>query len=803
MPLSAYRVLELGTGSSLAYCGKVFADCGADVLKIEPPDGDPGRGEPPFVEVSPGCRESAYFAWLNTNKRSAAADLARVAALAGDADVLLDGRGPDEFRSGPLTHAALRAGNPALVIVAISPFGESGPYRDFITTDAVTRALAGLVSLIGPRERPVAINDHQADIIGGLTAFIAAMTGLMARREGGARFELSVHEANVTLSESQTAQGVNAPRARPGVNRFASTYPIGVFKCREGWIGVGISTTPQWRAFCEMFDIPHAFADPRLAVGPERARHADEIESLYAHRFLERTAAEWFAEALSRKIPFAIVPEMGELLRQPVHRDNGAFVKVKIGAATFEAPLMPLRLTRSPPRPGGTAPLADEIGDASWRERATVPAAPARGGTDRPLAGLRVVDFTMGWAGPLVSRHMADLGAEVVKIEACGHPDWWRGNDTRPAFFEQRMFEKRPNFLVLNRNKLGITLDLTAPEGVALAKRLVARADAVIENYSREVLPKLGLDYAALREVRPDLVMVSMAAFPPGPWAHARAYGFTLEQASGLPTVAGNPDGPPMISHYAYGDPVGGLNGTAALLIGLEHRRRTGEGQHIDLSQVECMLPMAAPWIIEQSVTGAVAPRMGMRHPCFVPQNCFRCTGPDDWVLVSVTDDAMWRRLCGVIGRADLAELGVQDRRARENDIERAVEQWTRERDADSAMKTLQQARVAAGVVRSPFDLAADPHLAVRSFWQPVDRPFCGPHVQPSLPFREGGDPYPVRHPAPTLGEFNEAVLGEILGLSRDELALLAAKGVIGTEALPPTPKGAKRTAVSPTGATA
>ena len=794
MPLSAYRVLELGSGSSLAYCGKLFADFGAEVLKIEPPGGDPGRREPPLVEVAPGRRESAYFAWLNTNKRSRVADLARVTELVANADVLLDARGPD----ASVAHDILRAANPALVIVAISPFGESGPYRDFVTTDAVTRALAGLVSLIGPKERPVAINDHQADIVAGLTAFVAAMTGLLARGECGRRFEVSAHEANVTLSESQTAQGVAAPRARPGVNRFASTYPIGVFKCRQGWIGVGISTTPQWRAFCEMFDMPRAFADPRFAVGPERAQHADELESLYAHRFLERTAEEWFAEALARKIPFAIVPEMGELLNQSVHRDNGAFVKVEIGAAEFAAPLMPLRLTASPPRAGGIAPLADGTADASWRERATVPAAPALGRADQPLAGVRVVDFTMGWAGPLVSRHMADLGAEVVKIEACGHPDWWRGNDTRPAFFEQRMFEKRPNFLVLNRNKLGITLDLTAPEGVALAKRLVARADAVIENYSREVLPKLGLDYAALREARPDLVMVSMAAFPRGPWAHARAYGFTLEQASGLPTIAGNIDGPPMISHYAYGDPIGGLNGTAALLIGLEHRRRTGQGQHIDLSQVECMLPMAAPWIIEQSVTGAVGPRMGMRHPRFVPQNCFRCAGPDDWVLMSVVDDAMWRRLCDVIGRPDFAALDVRERRVREDEIERAIEEWTRDRGADDAMTILQGARIAAGVVRSPFDLAADPHLAARGFWQPVDRPFCGPHLQPSLPFREGFGPYPVRHPAPTLGEFNEQVLGDMLGLSPDELAILAAKGVIGTEALPPAPKDAKRK--SPTG---
>jgi crotonobetainyl-CoA:carnitine CoA-transferase CaiB-like acyl-CoA transferase len=794
MPLSGFRVVELGTGVSSAYCGKLLAGFGAEVIKIEPPGGDPGRTEAPLIDTGEHHGESAYFAWLNVGKQSVIADPAQTRALIDGADLLLDARPPGQAASGDLAHAALRAANPSLVIVAVSWFGETGPYRDFVTTDATCRALAGLINLIGPKERPVAINDHQADIVGGLSAYIAAMTGLLTRDAGGRRFELSIHEANMALSETHTAYGPNGPRGRPGNNRFANSYPIGVFKCREGWIGAGVSSTQQWHEFCDMFGMPEMARNPKYAVGVDRAKYAEEIEPLFAPRLLQRTAAEWFAEALERKLPFAIVPEMHELLAQPVFRDDGAFATVRIGAASFEGPAIPLRLTATPPTSDGIAPLPGAA--AAIAPRAAMPAraaAAARATSNGPLSNVRVVDLTMGWAGPLAARHMADLGAEVIKIEACRHPDWWRGQDPRPVFFEQKLFEKRPNFLVLNRNKTGITLDLTQPEGVALVKRLVARADAVIENYARDVLPKFGLDYPVLAQVKPDIVMVSMAAFRDGPWADARAYGFTLEQAAGLPTIAGNPDGPPLLTHYAYGDPIGGLNATTALLTALLHRQRTGQGQHIDLSQVACMFPLVAPWMIEQSVTGRVAPRLGNRHPHNVPQNCFRCRGEDAFLHIAITDDAMWRRCCAAIGRADLAAdptlATAAGRRVREDEIERVIEAWTATREADAAMEVLQARQVAAGVVRSPYDLAADPHLLARDFWQPVDRPFCGPHVQPSLAFREDDSPYPIRHPAPTLGEFNRYVLGDILGLPDSELDRLAKLGVIGTEALPKVPR--------------
>ncbi len=208
---------------------------------------------------------------------------------------------------------------------------------------------------------------------------------------------------------------------------------------------------------------------------------------------------------------------------------------------------------------------------------------------------------------------------------------------------------------MLNRNKLGITLD-SLPVPAWRCCSVSSPGPTWWWKITRgRVLPKLGLDYAALRKVRPDLLMISMPAFPAGPWERGRAYGYTLEEAAGVPSIAGEEGMPPMMNHYAYGDAIGGLNATAALLLGLLHKQATGEGQHVELSQVQCMLPMIAPWFIAHDVTGQVPPRTGNRHPVYVPQNCFPCAGDDSWVMVSVLDDAMWQRLCRCIGRADLA----------------------------------------------------------------------------------------------------------------------------------------------------
>jgi crotonobetainyl-CoA:carnitine CoA-transferase CaiB-like acyl-CoA transferase len=619
------------------------------------------------------------------------------------------------------------------------------------------------------------------EALGGIAAFTAVAAALWG--SGGRRLEASIHESNIAIAEYQAAQAVTHPEVerRLGINRFAPTCPLGVYPCREGSLGVTIVTPAQWRSFCEMVGLDELGQDPTLVIGLDRLRHADRLDALLGERLRARTAAEWFAEALLRRLPFAVVPEMRTLLDTPTHRARHAFGRVRMGARSFEGPTLPQRLTRTPPRAGGATPTGME----------TPPARPALDGgaaapETLPLAGLRVLDLSMGWAGPLCTRTLGDLGAEIIKVEAIQYPDWWRGVDPRPAFFNEKRYERDVRFSFQNRNKRGITLDLSRPEGAALLRRLVARCDAVVENYAREVLPKLGLDYPVLREARPDLVMLSMPAFgAEGPWRDARAYGSTLEHASGLPTVSGEAGGPPMTNQLAYGDPVGGMNAAAALLIALLHRKRTGEGQHVDLAQVECMFPLVAPWIIAQSALGTPGPRLGNRHPAQVPHGAFPCAG-DGWVAVAVTDDAAWGRLADLLGRADLAGLDAGARRGREDELEAILAAWTGGRDADAAMAALQGIGVAAGAVRWPTELRQDPHLRARDFWQRQERAFLGTHDLPSAPFRPaGGAPLPIRRAAPTLGQENAAVLSELLELSASEIAALEAEGIIGQDAIP------------------
>jgi len=806
LALAGLRVLEVGTGPALAYAGKLFADFGAEVIKVESPAGDDWRGMPPLIDIPGAQPQSALFAWLNTNKRSVTADAkdrAWLAQLAQTCDVVLDGRALGEglqVLAAPVwSDAEAAPPRHTPIDIILTWFGETGPYSEYKGSEAICRALAGAVHGSGPVEGPPHMpHDMQSAIVFGLTSFSAAVAALIGRADGSRRYVLSAHESIFSVVEMEVGmvQDNRHPLRRLGVNRFCGTHPAGIYETAEGWIGIFTHTLPQWQALCAAIDRPDLAGDERYSNGPERMARADEIDALLRPAMLHRTAREWFEMLGEMKHPAVLVPTMAELLQQKVHRERGAFVPVETGGVTFEGPVVPLRLDTAGPLPGGKVPKLgahDALYRATGLDHTPFAALQRTAAGKLPLEGIRVIDLTMGWAGPLASRTLADFGAEVIKVESTGYPDWWRGAHFTEAFYRDRLYEKNGNFNLMNRNKRGITLDLTRPEGKALLLDLVAQADAVIENYSAEVLPKLGLDYAALRARNERLVMVSMPAFGLGnAWSNTRAYGGTLEQASGLPLYTGHPDGPPAMTSYAYGDPVGGLNAGAAILLALFAQQTTGKGRHVNLSQVEAMLSMAAPFIVEQSVTGSVAPRQGNRHPVNVPHGCFRTAGDDAWVVLSVTD-AQWPALCEVIGRADLAAdarlASASQRREAARRIDEAIGAWCGTLGADAAMQRLQGAGVPAGVVRPMWQVLQDPHLVARGFWCGLERQYGGPYAASTAWFRETTEAMPVRNPAPTLGEHSVEVLARVLGLSPDQLAALDAKGITGTAA---RPKGAR-----------
>src|ERR1700726_2619710 len=469
--------------------------------------------------------------------------------------------------------------------------------------------------------------------------------------------------------------------------------------------------------------------DETMFLGVDRLQHMAEIERKFMPKLQQRTAQQWFAEGLKRRIPMVPVPDIGDLIADAEKRLRGAIVPIAIGDERGFAPGSMQRLTGTPPRRGGAVAAIGEgqPAVAGFSAVATPAIEPRPNGPERlPLEGIRVIDFSMGWAGPICTRTLADLGADVIKIEAVQYPDWWRGVDRRRAYVQEQMYEKSVRYCIMNRNKRGITLDLTRPQGLALAKRLLADADLVVDNYSVEVLPKMGLGFDVLSKLNPKLVMMSMSAFGAGS-SHrdCRAYGSTLEQGSGLPSVVGDPHGPPVMSHTAFGDAVGGLNGCAAGLTALIHAKLTGKGQFIDLAQIECMMPFAAPWIIAHSIDGKEPTKYGNRHPDFVPHGCFRCAGQDNWIVVAVSGDAMWPRLCRVLGREDWAADEIltraAGRRAIEDEIETAITDWTSRRAPEDAMNVLQAAGIASGVARLPIELLNDPQLQARGFIQEVD----------------------------------------------------------------------------------
>jgi crotonobetainyl-CoA:carnitine CoA-transferase CaiB-like acyl-CoA transferase len=361
-----------------------------------------------------------------------------------------------------------------------------------------------------------------------------------------------------------------------------------------------------------------------------------------------------------------------------------------------------------------------------------------------PLSGLKVVDFSMGWAGPLCARTLGDLGADVIKIESEEHSDWWRGWEAGSVDAATR--ETKHNFIDVNRNKRGVDIDLTQPEGQAQARALIAGADVVVENYAAGVLDKLGLGMALQRSLKPGLISLSMPAFGNGgPLSGIRAYGSTVEQASGLPFVNGEADWVPSQQHVAFGDPIAGLYAAGAVLAALFGRGRLG-GADIDLAQVACLFQIGADAIVAEQVLDAPVPRTGHGRTRLPFCAVVRGAGEDAWLAVAAPDDAAFQALAVVTHGLDVHALAA----------------WAVSRAPAEAAAKLQAAGVPAAPVLPPHALTHDAHLQAAGFWLEMQRPFVGRHLVGASPFRFDGARPALRLPAPVLGEHTAQVLGAL-----------------------------------------
>jgi crotonobetainyl-CoA:carnitine CoA-transferase CaiB-like acyl-CoA transferase len=404
-----------------------------------------------------------------------------------------------------------------------------------------------------------------------------------------------------------------------------------------------------------------------------------------------------------------------------------------------------------------------------------------------PLEGIRIVDFTAYWAGPLPTAIMADLGAEVIKVESIQRPDMFRivAIPGDPA----EVYELSPPFNATNRNKLGLTLDLARPDGVRLFKELVKRSEAVVQNYSPRVMPQLGLSYESLRQVNPAIVMTSVSGFgQEGPWRDYVSFAAIGEALSGISGLSGYTGEGALIHGVGVSDPFAGYLAAFATLAAVHHARATGEGRHVDVSQLEASMQYIADALIEFEFTGRRRERATIDDSAMAPHGAFPARGEDAWVALSVATEEQWRALLAAMNNpqwaSDARFATPLLRRHNREALHERVAEWTVRFDRHELARDLQSRGIPAAPVLAPSDLVKDRGLESAGFFQYVEHKTAGRHPYPSFPARIDGEHPPIRRVGPMLGEDNRYVLSKILGLSDAEISRLEAAKIIGTRPL-------------------
>jgi benzylsuccinate CoA-transferase BbsF subunit len=409
-----------------------------------------------------------------------------------------------------------------------------------------------------------------------------------------------------------------------------------------------------------------------------------------------------------------------------------------------------------------------------------------------PLSGIKVADFTWVWAGPYCTLQLAHLGADVTRIETRTRPCVTR---MLPPWPEGKFdsLNKSGYFNQYNQGKKSLSLNFRHPEAKEVAWRLIKDADIVVNNFASGVMEKMGFGYEAIRRVKPDIIMISLSGYgDTGPYHEYVAYGPAQVPLSGLSSLTGYKGFPPMHAGFSYADPNAGVHGAFAVLAALYHRRKTGEGQYIDMSQWECAMQLLAEGILEYTMNGREPERNGNRDPWMAPHGNFKCQDLpekvmdmtiDRWVSIVCADDADWARLARAMGKPELAQdprfKTLEARKANEDQLEAIITEWTLPQKFDEVAEKLQAAGIAAAPCADNKHLCdEDRHLARRSFWVELNHPEVGVKRHAGIPWRMSGTPTAVRAPAPCLGQHTDEVLNR-LGYSAQEIENLRKIGAL------------------------
>ena len=780
-PLEGVRAIEIASGLAVAYCGRLLAQTGVEVIRIEPPGGDAIRRAGPFKDDRTDLDGGGRHRLLNAGKRSIELDLATPEGvealeplLRGSALLIGSWRTPSAL---PLAEPEqMRERFPETTYVSISEFGIDGPYASHQADSHIIEALAGNSYVSGdPDREPLSSGVELADYFGAVVGWIGALAAVAEARAGERPgfVDVSIHET-LTMTDDHNLSvylGTGGVRRR-FYSQILPGYPSDIFACKDGYIAF-VTAGPGGRDFAgnisKLIEQPELATHPLFADAAARVVNWREFDELVQPWFDAHTSREIFLRTGELDLGFGEVAMVPDLLDDPHLEDRGywrAEVDANGEATGGVLPGPAGRFTESPLLIGPEAPALGEANALLSEAGATDEPAPARSaarreapsGRLRYFEGIRVVDLSRGWTGSLAGRLLSELGADVVKVEYARPPH----SSIGPAYFTARQASKR-----------SAALNLRAPEGRELMLRLLERADVFVENFPPRVTRGLHLTYPEIVDRCPRIVMCSIAGFgQSGPNGERSAVGMTMEAASGPAAVTGYPGEPPLKTGQTWVDPFTGLNGVGAIIAALMRREVTGRGQRIDVSMQESTVPTLAPYLGDYLLNGRLHGGDGNRRPGMV-RGAYPCAGDDDWVAISMRNYAEWEAFCRATGHdawlSDYRFASAGARTRHHDVIDALIADWTRERTKSEVAELLQAAGVPAAGVLKADEILLDPHLRAREFFDPVHVADLGPvPLQRYFPPKFDGRGFPTRNPVPPFGEHTAEALMEV-GLTEAE----------------------------------
>lgn len=801
--LHGIRVLDL-TDERCIYGAKLLADLGADVVRPEGTEGDPLRQRGPFLQGREGdIGASLYYTFFGSNRQFlqdiSSAEI--ISELLTDCDIVLSA--DERWLDTPLDLQAAREGNPGLISIDTNSFGTGGPWQHFVAPDLIAGALGGSVAPTGDVDTdPLKPFGELNFMVSGSYVAIAALSALHARDNtnkpgNGTHAQVCVHESIASCLEQVFmfywyADTLMRPEG-PVLPRWGSVHWSDAFAVMNGENGsIMMTPTPDFDkqlAWLIEEDAHADLIDPRFSE-PEnlRERIARTME-LLGDWVADKDVEKMFFDAQTRHIPYGWVQPLERVPDNPQLAARNWFAKYSVAGEEVQGPGAPYLFSEHPWRMNASSStstatsenVADLVG---WERRERVEHIQATTELPgRPLEGLRVLDFTHVLAGPFATRVMADMGADVIKVNSESRAT----TSNMPA---------HPYYIMWNRNKRALALDMSNPDARPLCRALAEKADIVIDNFSVGVLDRWGMGYESVKQTNPGVIYAQLSGMGEGgPWSDFVTYAPTIHALSGLTSLTGIPGRTDIGLGYSYNDHQAGLHGAVAILAALSARHRTGKGQRIDISQFEVGVNFAGPSLLDVFANGTKTEACGNNLPYdqASPHNVFRCAPvnvPDvtseRWIAIACMNQSQWQALCEVMGNPEWTREprfhAVDDRLQNTADLDAYISAWTADKNEYALMQQLQEAGVPAGVVQNGADMVErDPQLQLSGFSYRIEdiHPEIGVTYADRLPIHFVDMACDEYRRVRALGEDNTMVLTDWLGLDAQQVADLEQQNIL------------------------